>query len=287
MSINNIIELKSINYNSRIQMSINSLSNEKNIADDKYQFILKMMKSGVHFGHKIKKWNPKMSGFIYQNLQGIHIIDIIQSYTYLKKACKLLYMKALDANYNTFLFVGTQKQSPIPNCITYNASRCNSFFINKKWLSGMLTNWRNTSKSINTLKYLKLYQKTKTFNKVSMKIHSIIEKKRNKLERYFGGIQNMSALPNVVILVGQQSELNAAQECKKLGIQSITILDSDCNPELADFFIPGNDDSSSSLNLILGELQSAINCGRQRFCKNVNYLENHVFSLILQDLYFN
>lgn len=287
MSINNVIELKFINYNSRKQISYNLSSKTKNKMKDEYQFLLKMMKSGVHFGHKTKKWNPKMSSFIYQKLQGIHIIDIIQSYTYLKKACNLLYMKALDPDYSTFLFVGTQNQSPIPNCITYNASRCNSFFINKKWLSGMLTNWKNTEKSINTLKYLKLYQKTRNFNKVSMKINSMIEKKRNKLDRYFGGIQNMSTLPDVVILVGQQSEINAAKECKKLGIQSITILDSDCNPELAKLFIPGNDDSSSSLNLILGELQSAINCGRQKFCKNVNYFETHLLSLILRDLHID
>lgn len=264
------VELKHIKVNSLKSVFVNNTEETTSSNKiDKYQFILKMMNAGVHFGHKIKKWNPKMAPFIYQKLHGIHIIDIVQSYTYLKKICKLLYSRASSTNYNTFLFVGTQRQSPIPNCIVYNASRCNSFFINKKWLSGMLTNWRNTNKSINTLKYLQIYQKTNNFDKLSMKMHSIIDKKKQRLEKYFGGIQNMTTLPDVVILVGQQSEVTAAKECRKLGIQNITILDTDCNPELVDLFIPANDDSSSSLNLILGELQVAINLGRQKFCEDI------------------
>ena len=267
-NIKNILELNHIHQSLPLYIKDNDNNN--------YQFILKMMKAGIHFGHKIRKWNPKMSSFIYQKLQGIHIIDIVQSYAYLKNACKLVYQKSSEVdNYSTFLFVGTQKQSPIPNCILYNAFRCNSFFINKKWLSGMLTNWENTRKSINTLNYLRLYQKTKNFSYMSMKTHSIIEKKRNKLERYFGGIQNMQALPDLIIIVGQQAELNAARECKKLSLQTITILDTDCNPELAESFIPANDDSSSSLNLILGELQTAINIGRQEFCKDLEYSKNY------------
>jgi small subunit ribosomal protein S2 len=229
-----------------------------------------MVGSGVHFGHKVKNWNPKMAPFIYQKLQGIHIIDIIQSYTYLKKVCKILYTKACLSNYSTFLFVGTQKQSPIPNCINHNASKCNAFYINNKWLSGMLTNWTNTNGSINTLKYLQIYRKTKNFNKLSMKLRSMIEKKYKKLEKYFGGIKNMEKLPDMVILVGQHAEITASKECKKLGISNITILDTNCNPDLVDLFIPGNDDSSSSLNLILGELQTAINLGRQKLYNNVN-----------------
>jgi small subunit ribosomal protein S2 len=251
-------------------IAVISIKTTLNDTTEKYQFILKMVKSGVHFGHKIKNWNPKMAPFIYQKLQGIHIIDIIQSYTYLKKICKILYNKAGSSNYSTFLFVGTQKQSPIPNCINSNASKCNSFFIDNKWLSGMLTNWSNTNGSINTLKYLQMYRKTKNFNKLSMKLRSMIEKKYNKLEKYFGGIKNMVTLPDVVILVGQHTEITASKECKKLGISNVTILDTDCNPDLVDLFIPGNDDSSSSLNLLLGELQMAINLGRQKFCGDIS-----------------
>ena len=242
--------IKSINVKTTMETDTNKL--------DKYQFILKMVKSGVHFGHKVKKWNPRMAPFIYQKLQGIHIIDIIQSYTYLKKVCKILYTKASSSNYSTFLFVGTQKQSPIPNCINYNASKCNSFFIDNKWLSGMLTNWSNTNGSINTLKYLQMYRKTKNFNRLSMKLRSMIEKKHNKLEKYFGGIKNMTTLPDMVILVGQHTEITASKECKKLGISNVTILDTDCNPDLVDLFIPGNDDSTLSIQLILNKLAESI-----------------------------
>ena len=251
-----------LEFNKSNQIFITT-NNENNIKENEQKFILKMLKAGVHLGHKIKKWNPKMSGFIYQKMQGIHIIDIVQAYMYLRKACQLLYTTASNTNYKTFLFIGTQEQSPIPNCVIKNASRCGSFYINKKWLSGTLTNWKNTKKSLNTLKYLKLYQKTKSFEKISVKMQSIIEKKIYKLERYFGGIQNMTSLPDVVIIVGQQSQINTSKECQKLKIKNITILDTDCNPELVETFIPANNDSSSSLNLILGELQTAINLGRQ------------------------
>ena len=276
MTTHTIIEF---NKSNNIFININK---KNNIKDNEQKFILKMLKAGVHLGHKIKKWNPKMSSFIYQKMQGIHIIDIIQSYMYLRKACQLLYTTASNTNYKTFLFTGTQEQSPIPNCVIKNASRCGSFYINKKWLSGTLTNWKNTKKSLITLKYLKLYQKTKSFENISVKMQSIIEKKIYKLERYFGGIQNMVSLPDVVIIVGQQSQINASKECKKLNIKNITILDTDCDPELVETFIPANDDSSSSLNLILGELQTAINLGRQVFCKNVEFTTNtqSIFQII-------
>ena len=263
-----------LKQNKKIYLTKQTLSQE-----DRNQYILTMMNAGVHFGHKIKEWNPKMAPFIYQKLQGIHIIDIVQSYIYLKKACKLLFLKSFTPDYQTFLFVGTKKQSPIPNCVLYNATRCNSLYINNKWLGGMLTNWKNTTKSIEMLKYLELYQKTKTFDKLSVKIRSILEKKRNRLNKYFGGIKNMTALPKTVILIGQLTEMTALKECKRLKIRNITILDTDCNPELADLFIPANDDSSSSLNLILGELQTAINVGRQKFFEQ-NSGENNKFSLL-------
>lgn len=267
IELKNHINIFSSDFNNPYFNNIEQLRNN----EDKSQFILKMMKAGVHFGHKVKKWNPKMEPFIYQKLQGIHIIDIVQSYNLLRKSCKLLYQLAANKQYNTILFVGTRKESPIPNSIVYNASRCNSFFINNKWLSGMLTNWENTRKSIDTLKYLKFYQKTNNYTKLSMKIRSMIDKKKSRLEKYFGGIQNMSQLPDLVILIGQQSEITAARECRKLKIRNITVLDTDCNPQLVDLFVPANDDSSSSLNLILGEFQIAINLGRQGFCNNIDF----------------
>nr|YP_009240387.1 30S ribosomal protein S2 [Gymnochlora stellata]BAU62521.1 30S ribosomal protein S2 [Gymnochlora stellata] len=268
------IELKQMNSLFFISSSLNSnylIIEEKRKEDKIYQFILKMVKAGVHFGHKVREWNPKMSPFIYQKLDGIHIIDIIQSYIYLKKICKLLFTQAASSDYNTFLFVGTQKQTPIPNCIVYNASQCNSLYINNKWLSGLLTNWENAKKSINTLNYLSLYQKTNNFDNLTMKVRSLLEKKKERLQKYFGGVQNMKTLPNFVVLVGQQNEMIALKECQKLQIKNVTLLDTDCNPELADFFIPANDDSSSSLNLILGELRIAINLGRQKFCEKSTF----------------
>jgi small subunit ribosomal protein S2 len=278
--MNHIFELKNNNHllinNFKKHVHNSVLVNEQQSFETDVKFILKMIKASVHFGHKMKEWNPRIAPFIYQKIGGIHIIDIVQSYTYLKKTCKFIYKQASNKNYKTFLFVGTNKESPIPDCVFYHAIHCNSFFVNKKWLSGMLTNWRNTKRSINELKYLKIYQKTNKFKKLPMKMRSTILKKKERLQRYFGGIQKMVTIPDIVFLIGQQNELNANKECKKLGIRTVTLLDTNCNPELTDLFIPGNDDSSSSLNLILGEFQIAINLGRQQFCAHLKKEKNFV-----------
>lgn len=270
--MNQIFELKSYNYLSTKNIKINNsiitcLNKQENLSTDSFygkKFILKMIKANTHFGHKIREWNPKMSPFIYERKKGIHIIDTLQSYIYLKKICKFLYKQASNNDYKTFLFIGTRKQSSIPPCTSFHASSCNSFFVNTKWLSGMLTNWENTKKSINELKYLKIYNKTNEFKKLSMKNKSLLLKRKISLQKNFGGIEKMKKVPDVVFLIGQNNEINANRECINLGIRHITLLDTNCNPDLADIFIPANDDSHSSLNLILGEFQTAINIGRQK-----------------------
>nr|YP_009240507.1 30S ribosomal protein S2 [Lotharella vacuolata]BAU62641.1 30S ribosomal protein S2 [Lotharella vacuolata] len=256
----------------------NKIFLKKNIAytnkKKKQTYLFRMLQANVHLGHKNKKWNPKMSDFIFQTIEGLHIIDIVQSYIYLYKACQLLYKEASNKEYKGFLFAGTEEKSAIPICIKNNAYNCGSFYINKKWLSGTLTNWKNTTNSLTILKYLKLYKKTKNFDETPVKIQTLIQKKISKLERYFGGIQNMKALPEIVIIVGEQTQLNALKECHILKLKSITLLDTNSNPKLVDLFIPANDDSNSSLNFILGEFQLAINLGRQKYLKNKNPLEN-------------
>lgn len=220
------------------------------------QILQKMIRAGVHFGHPKDQWNPKMLPYIYKEKNGIHIIDIIQTWFYLKKISKFL--EESSAQGKQILFVGTKKQAS--KIIQLTALESESYFVNERWLGGLLTNWVTIQKSINKLNYL---EKQKNFEKVSKKDRVKIEKQKSRLEKYMGGLKTMTKLPDIVIIIGQRKELNAVKECKRLGIRTITLLDTNCNPMLADLFIPANDDSISSIKLILTELAKSIKIGRK------------------------
>nr|YP_009532753.1 ribosomal protein S2 [Pedobesia claviformis]AYC65297.1 ribosomal protein S2 [Pedobesia claviformis] len=219
----------------------------------------KMIYSGVHFGHPKRDWNPKMSPYIYKEKNGIHIIDIIQTYFYLKKSAQFLEHAASQGQ--TILFVGTNKQ--IAQIIKQAAINSNTFYVNKRWLGGLLTNWLNMRHSIMQLNQLNLLKLSSETLQVRM------EKKYDRLQKYIGGLKEMRRLPDVVIIVGQQRELNAVYECQKLGLRTITILDTNCNPRLVDLFIPANDDSRQSIKWILNTLSKSIVKGHQLY-KDLN-----------------
>nr|YP_009472727.1 ribosomal protein S2 [Codium arenicola]ARO74365.1 ribosomal protein S2 [Codium arenicola] len=221
------------------------------------QIILnQMIKAGLHFGHTKDQWNPKMSPYIYKEKNGVHIIDIIQTWFYIRQVCKFLEIST--AKGQKVLFVGTKKQAA--QLIQLTAIKCHSFFVNQRWLGGLLTNWRTIKKSIYKLNTLD----TKSTH-ISAKHTFLKKKKKDKLVKYFRGLQNMQNVPEIVIIIGQQKELNAVYECQKLGLRTITILDTNCNPLLADLFIPANDDSISSIKFILDQLAVAILKGKQTF----------------------
>nr|YP_009326905.1 30S ribosomal protein S2 [Codium simulans]ANJ70864.1 30S ribosomal protein S2 [Codium simulans] len=217
-----------------------------------------MIKAGLHFGHTKDQWNPKMAPYIYKQKNGVHIIDIIQTWFYIRQVSKFLEIST--AKGHKVLFVGTKKQAA--QLIQFTALRCNSFFVNQRWLGGCLTNWKTIQKSIRNLNILS----TKSTH-ISSK-HTFLKKKKKKQEKllkYFKGLRNMKNVPEIVIIIGQQKELNAVYECQKLGLRTITILDTNCNPLLADLFIPANDDSISSIKFILDQLAVAILKGKQSF----------------------
>lgn len=220
------------------------------------QILQKMIQAGVHFGHPKDQWNPKMLPYIYKEKNGIHIIDIVQTWFYLKKISKFL--EESSSQGKQILFVGTKKQAS--KIIQLTALESESFFVNERWLGGLLTNWMTIQKSINKLNYL---EKKENFENFSKKDRVKIEKQKSRLEKYMGGLKTMTKLPDIVIIVGQRKELNAVKECKRLGIRTITLLDTNCNPMLADLFIPANDDSISSIKLILTELSKSIKVGRK------------------------
>nr|YP_009106176.1 ribosomal protein S2 [Binuclearia lauterbornii]AIT95051.1 ribosomal protein S2 [Binuclearia lauterbornii] len=226
-----------------------------------------MVKTGMHFGHQAKKWNPKMAPYIYAERNGIHIIDLIQTYFYLKKVCKFLTENS--AKGKTFLFVGTKKQAS--RLIAKTALNCNSFFVNQRWLGGMLTNWKTIKTSIDKLNELQ----KKDLDNFPKKEAANLKKEKERLQKYLGGLKNMTSIPDVVIIIGQPEELNAVYECQKLGLRSITILDTNCDPTLADLFIPANDDSVASIQLILTEFLEAIKKGEKQYKENKRKGQNY------------
>jgi small subunit ribosomal protein S2 len=218
-----------------------------------------MVRVGMHFGHQVRKWNPKMAPYIYAERNGIHIIDLIQTYSHLKKVSK--YLTESTSQGKKILFVGTKKQAA--RLLAKVALQSDSYFVNQRWLGGMLTNWKTIKASINKLNQLEIRENTGELLALPKKEAAACKKEKDRLQKYLGGLKNMISIPDIVIIIGQVEEINAVRECRKLGIKNITILDTDCNPTLADLFIPANDDSVASLQIILNEFLEAINQGQK------------------------
>lgn len=222
-----------------------------------------MIQKGLHFGHLRHSWNPKMTPYIYMESNNIHIIDLIQTYSHLKQALRFLYSSAAQGK--TILFVGTKRQSS--KLVSKIAKNCNSFFVTERWLGGLLTNWSTVQKSIAKLNELELQEKNNSFKGLPKKEIIKLKKEKNRLNKYLGGLKKMKFLPDILIIIDQKKEINAVLECKKLGIRSITILDTNGDPSLADLFIPANDDSITALSFILEEFLKYIQYGQKKFNK--------------------
>ena len=220
--------------------------------------LAQLLEAGVHFGHKAYRWNPKMFPYIYTERNNIHILDLVQSAQLLKEANS--YVKSSAEQDKIFLFVGTKRQAS--NLIAQEAKRCNSFYVNHRWLGGMLTNWVTLKSRIERLKTLEKQEADQVFNLLPKKEASLRRKELEKLRKHLDGVKNMQRLPDVAIIVDQKRELTAIRECRKLGIPIISILDTNCDPDLIDIPIPGNDDAVRSIKLILKSLTDNINVGK-------------------------
>ena len=217
-----------------------------------------LLEAGVHFGHKSYRWNPKMFPYIYSEVNNIHILDLVQSATRLKEANKYLESEAKQGK--TFLFIGTKRQAS--TLIAQEAKRCNSFYVNHRWLGGMLTNWSTVKERIKHLKDLEQQEANDTFNLLTKKESALRRKELKKLRKHLDGIKTMSDLPDVAIIIDQKREFTAIRECRKLGIPIVSILDTNCDPDLVDIPIPGNDDAVRSIKLILKSLTDSIVMGK-------------------------
>nr|YP_009057758.1 ribosomal protein S2 [Picocystis salinarum]AID67646.1 ribosomal protein S2 [Picocystis salinarum] len=215
--------------------------------------IEEMVRVGMHFGHQTRKWNPKMAPFLYGQRNGIHVLDLVQTHQCLQSTCDFLEKSASENK--TFLFVGTKKQAG--RVIAQAAGLCNGFFVNQRWLGGMLTNWSTLQVSLKRLEQLE----NQSFEGLPKKEAANLKKEWARLNKYLGGLKSMKALPDVVILVGQPEEINAVRECRKLKIPVVAMLDSNCDPTMADWGVPANDDSVGSIQTVLECFVEAIQRG--------------------------
>ena len=219
-----------------------------------------LLEAGVHFGHKAYRWNPKMFPYIYSEVNNIHILDLVQSATLLKKANN--YLQTASSQGKTFLFVGTKRQAS--TLIAQEAKRCDSYYVNHRWLGGMLTNWTTLKERIEHLKNLEQQEADDTFSLLTKKEAALRRKELQKLRKHLEGIKTMNGLPDVAIIIDQKREMTAIRECRKLGIPIVSILDTNCDPDLVDIPIPGNDDAVRSIKLILKSLVDSIIVGKSQ-----------------------
>ena len=231
-----------------------------------WNFDLKeMIEAGVHVGHQTQKWNPKMAPYIFTQKRGIHIIHLPKTVNFLVEACEFLRNAA--SKKKQFLLIGTNSDTVDLVVAAAQKSRCH--YVNTKWLGGMLTNWSTTKTRLQRLKNMEAQEIANIFNRFPKKESAILKKQLNQLRKDLNGIKYMTKLPDVVIIVDQEENTKAIQECIKLGIPTICLVDTDCNPELTDMPIPANNDSRGSIRWILEKLTLAIRKGRARTVGNI------------------
>ena len=221
--------------------------------------IKQLLEAGVHFGHHTRRWNPKRAEYIFTERNGIYIIDLQKTAKKFEEA--YMFVRQLSENNGTMLFVGTKKQAA--DTIKEEATRCGMYYVNVRWPGGMLTNFKTIRKSINRLNDLEKMQSDGTFDLLPKKEVAAKQKEIFDLEKNYGGIKNMDVLPDAVFIVDPRKEHNAVLEAKKLGIPVVAIVDTNCDPDDADYIIPGNDDAIRAIRLISSVLADAIIEGKQ------------------------
>lgn len=228
-----------------------------------------LLEAGVHFGHETKRWDPKMKPYIFGARNGIYIIDLQKTVQLFKEAYQFIRDVASRGEY--VLFVGTKKQAQ--EAIFEQANRCGMFYVNHRWLGGMLTNFQTIKRSIDRLNKLEAMKNEEIYSLLPKKEVLELEKERTKLARSLGGIKNMDRLPGAIFVVDPKKEKIAVKEARKLGIPSIGIVDTNCSPEDVDYVIPGNDDAIRAVQLFATKVADAVMEGRQVYEKKLQMEE--------------
>ena len=218
-----------------------------------------LLEAGVHFGHQTRRWNPKMAPYIYSERNGIYIVDLQKTVRKLEEAYS--FVRQLSESGQSLLFVGTKKQAQ--EAIREEATRCGQFYVNARWLGGMMTNFKTMRTRVDRLNQLKTMQEDGTFDMLPKKEVMKHLGEIAKLEKYLGGVKEMKKLPGALFIVDTRKERNAIAEAHKLGIPVVAIADTNCDPDEIDYVIPGNDDAIRAIKLISGVMANAIQEGKQ------------------------
>ena len=218
-----------------------------------------LLEAGVHFGHQTRRWNPKMASYIYTERNGIYIIDLQKTVKKLEEAYN--FVRDLAASGETLLFVGTKKQAQ--DAIKEEAERVGMYYVNARWLGGMLTNFKTMRTRVERLNQLNKMQEDGTFAMLPKKEVAKLNLEIEKLEKYLGGVKNMKKLPGALFIVDPRKERNAIAEARKLHIPIVAIVDTNCDPDEIDYVIPGNDDAIRAIKLISATMANAVQEGKQ------------------------
>ena len=218
-----------------------------------------LLEAGVHFGHQTRRWNPKMAPYIFTERNGIYIIDLQKTVKKIDEAYE--FVKEVAASGKPILFVGTKKQAQA--AIHDEAVRCDMFYVNQRWLGGMLTNYKTISQRIKRLYEIEAMEEDGTFEKLSKKEVLNLRHEHDKLDKFLGGIKEMKGMPGAIFVVDPKKEKIAVNEAKKLGIPVVGIVDTNCDPDDVDYIIPSNDDAIRAVKLIAGVMADAVLEARQ------------------------
>jgi small subunit ribosomal protein S2 len=220
-----------------------------------------LLEAGVHFGHQVRRWNPKMKEFIFGERNGIYIIDLQKTQRMFKEAIKFITNLSGEGTSKTILFVGTKRQAQ--DAIKEEALRCNQFYVNQRWLGGLLTNFQTIQKSIKRFKEIEAMQADGRIEAYAKKERLHIERERQALEKNLAGIKEMKKLPDVLFVIDTNKEEIAVKEANRLGIPVVAVVDTNCSPEGVNYIIPGNDDALRAVRLFASRIADAIMEGRQ------------------------
>jgi small subunit ribosomal protein S2 len=218
-----------------------------------------LLEAGVHFGHQVRRWNPKMKEYIFGERNGIYIIDLQKTQRLFKEAVKFVTQKAIEGA--TFLFVGTKRQAQ--DAVEEEAKRCGQFYVNHRWLGGLLTNFQTVQKSIQRMKDIEAMRNDGRFDQLTKKERLKLEREYEALRRNLEGIRDMTRLPDVIFVIDSNKEEIAVREANKLGIPVVAIVDTNCNPDGIDYIVPGNDDALRAVRLFAQKMADAIIEGQQ------------------------
>jgi small subunit ribosomal protein S2 len=218
-----------------------------------------LLEAGVHFGHQTRRWNPKMDKYIFTERNGIYIIDLQKTVKKVDEAYNFIRQVASEGK--SVLFVGTKKQAQ--DSVRDESIRSDSYFVNQRWLGGTLTNFNTIQKRIDRLRTLEKMEEDGTFEVLPKKEVILLNKEKDRLEKFLGGIKNMEKLPGALFIIDPRKERIAVAEARKLGIPIVGIVDTNCDPDEIDYVIPGNDDAIRAVKLLCGKMADAIMEGRQ------------------------